>query len=151
MRARGWSWSKKSVESRRIMVRLRLSWAGASGWIGLTLQDQRYSASSSSSHEIRPKDQLAAPKLEQGQAKPRMNLSSSLASAYTEASTPIWARRAPSLFAKAKTRLSSFLAGYEDGSMRTEMNSPSFSELLKDVLLANASHQYAGNRVGQHI
>ncbi len=37
-----------------------------------------------------------------------MNLSSSLASAYTEASTPIWARRAPSLFAKAKTRLSSF-------------------------------------------
>ena len=54
MRARGWSWSKKSVESRRIMVRLRLSWAGASGWIGLTLQDQRYSASSSSSHEIRP-------------------------------------------------------------------------------------------------
>jgi len=28
------------------------------------------------------------------------------------------------------------------------MNSPSFSELLKDVLLANASHQYAGNRVG---
>lgn len=84
------------------MVRLRLSWAGASGWIGLTLQDQRYSASSSSSHEIRPKDQLAAPKLEQGQAKPRMNLSSSLASAYTEASTPIWARRAPSLFAKAK-------------------------------------------------
>jgi hypothetical protein len=31
MRARGWSWSKKSVESRRIMVRLRLSWAGASG------------------------------------------------------------------------------------------------------------------------
>ena len=77
-----------------------------------------------------------------------MNLSFSLASTYTEASTPIWARRAPSLFAKAKTRLSSFLAGYEDGSMRTEMNSPSFSELLKDVLLANASHQYAGNRVG---
>nr|BAA06821.1 ORF76B [Oryza sativa Japonica Group] len=34
-----------------------------------------------------------------------MNLSSSLASAYTEASTPIRARRAPSLFAKA---LSSF-------------------------------------------
>lgn len=56
MRARGhiWSWSKKSVESRRIMVRLRLSWKGASGWIGLTLKDQRDSASSSSSHEIRP-------------------------------------------------------------------------------------------------
>ena len=38
-----------------------------------------------------------------------------------------------------KTRLSSFLAGYEDGSMRTEMNSSSYSELLKDVQLANAS------------
>lgn len=37
-----WSWSKKSVESRRIMVRLRLSWKGASGWIGLTLQDQGF-------------------------------------------------------------------------------------------------------------
>jgi hypothetical protein len=47
------------------MVRLRLSWAGASGWIGLTLQDQRYLASSSSSHEIQP----AAPKLEQAQDK----------------------------------------------------------------------------------
>jgi hypothetical protein len=71
MRARGWSWSKKSVESRRIMVRLRLSWAGASGWIGLTLQDQRYSASSSSSHEIRP----AAPKLEQAQDKQEQSVS----------------------------------------------------------------------------
>lgn len=37
-----WSWSKKSVESRRIVVRLRLSWKGASGWIGLTLQDQGF-------------------------------------------------------------------------------------------------------------
>lgn len=71
MRARGWSWSKKSVESRRIMVRLRLSWAGASGWIGLTLQDQRYSASSSSSHEIRP----AAPKLEQAPDKQEQSVS----------------------------------------------------------------------------
>lgn len=76
-----------------------------------------------------------------------MNLSSFQAEAYTDASTPIWART-PSLFAKDWTRLSSFLAGYEDGSMRTEMNSPSYSELLKDVQLANASHQYAGNRVG---